>query len=255
MTDRQGLVIIPALNESRTIGSVIERVHAADPELDVLVVDDGSRDDTAARARRHGAHVTTHIFNLGYGSAVQTGYKYAAARGYAYVAQMDGDGQHDPAELPSLLAPLRSHTADVVIGSRFIASTGYEMQLGRSLGRVFFQRLLVACGGPRVADPTSGFQALARPVFQFCCGDFFPVDFPDVDVLLTLHRQGFRIVEVPVHMAANPPGHVSMHAGLQALYYPYKMLLATFRAALAPRAPGARRSSATTAASVEESNR
>jgi hypothetical protein len=229
-------VIIPALNESATIGVIVDQVRAAAPDLDVLVVDDGSHDDTAQHARRHGAVVVSHVFNLGYGAALQTGYKLADRRGYAYVVQLDADGQHDPADVPRLLAPLRAGTADVVIGSRFVAATGYEMGVVRTLGRVFFRRVLIVCGGPRVADATSGFQALSRSAYRFCCADFFPADFPDIDVLLLLHRQGFRILELPVKMAPSPPMHVPMHAGLRAAYYPYKMLLSTFRSILMPRA-------------------
>jgi glycosyltransferase involved in cell wall biosynthesis len=230
-----GLVVIPALNEAATIGAVIERLRAAAPELDLLVVDDGSRDETAELARRYGARVVSHPFNLGYGAALQTGYMWADRGGYAYVVQMDADGQHDAADVARLLAPLRAGSADLVIGSRFAAATGYRMGTARATGRALFRRLLAACGGPWITDPTSGFQALTRPAFRFCCADFYPSDFPDIDVLLLLHRQGFRIVEVPVHMAPNPPGHVTMHAGLRTLYYPYKMLLATFRSALTPR--------------------
>ena len=241
MTDRSaarqatGLVVIPALNESATIGGVIDRLHASAPELDVLVVDDGSSDDTTTLARQHGARVVSHPFNLGYGAALQTGYKYAAEGGYACVVQMDADGQHDAADVARLVAPLRDGRADVVIGSRFAEPTGYRMGTARATGRAFLRRILAACGGPRVADPTSGFQALSRLALRFCCADFYPSDFPDIDVLLLLHRHGFRIIEVPVHMAPSPPGRVSMHAGFQALYYPYKMLLATFRSALGPR--------------------
>jgi glycosyltransferase involved in cell wall biosynthesis len=178
--------------------------------------------------------VVSHPCNLGYGAALQTGYKWAARAGYRYLAQMDADGQHDPADVVRLLAPLRADAADVVIGSRFIEASGYRMSAARTAGREFFQRLLVACGGPRIADPTSGFQALTRAAFTFCCADFYPFDFPDVDVLLLLHRRGFRITEVPVTMAPSPEGRVAMHTGLRAVYYPYKMLLSTLRIALAP---------------------
>ena len=106
----------------------------------------------------------------------------------------------------------------------------------RRFGRRFFQRVLVACGGPRIADPTSGFQALSRGAFRLCCEEFYPSDFPDIDVLLLLHRHGFRIAEVPVEMAPNPADHPSMHGGLRAFYYTYKMLLATLRSRLGPRA-------------------
>ncbi|MBI3767376.1 MAG: glycosyltransferase family 2 protein [Deltaproteobacteria bacterium] len=231
----RALVVIPALNEGSRIARVIDGLRRAAADLDVLVVDDGSSDDTATRARAAGARVVSHPFNLGYGAALQTGYKHALRAHYAHLVQMDGDGQHDPADVPRLVAPLRAGAADVVIGSRFMVASGYHMGAARAVGRTFFQRLLVACGGPRVTDPTSGFQALARAAFTFCCADFYPSDFPDVDVLLLLHRRGLRIVEVPVTMAPNPPGHVPMHAGVRAVYYPYKMLLSTLRSAFAPR--------------------
>ncbi len=229
------LVIMPALNEGRRIERVIERLRHAAPDADALVIDDGSQDDTATRARTAGARVIVHPFNLGYGAALQTGYKEALRQGRPYVVQMDADGQHDPADVPRLLAPLRAGTADVVIGSRFVEKSGYQMSAARVAGRTFLTRLLVVCGGPRVADPTSGFQALARAAFAFCCADFYPSDFPDVDVLLLLHRRGLRILEVPVTMAPSPPDRVPMHAGLRAVYYPYKMLLSTVRSALSPR--------------------
>jgi hypothetical protein len=232
---RDGVVIIPALNEATRLGSVIDGAREHAPTLAVLVVDDGSRDETVAVARAHGAHVVPHPFNLGYGAALQTGYKYAVRAGYHYLVQMDADGQHDPADIERLLAPLRAGAADVVIGSRFAEARGYRMGAARVAGRAFFQRLLIACGGPRVSDPTSGFQALGRAAVTFCCEEFYPSDFPDVDVLLLLHRRGFRVTEIPVTMAPSPPGHVTMHAGLHAVYYPYKMLLSTLRSALAPR--------------------
>ena len=231
----EGVVIIPALNEATRLGSVIDRAREHAPTLAVLVVDDGSRDETAAVARAHGAHVVSHPFNLGYGAALQTGYKHAMRAGYRYLVQMDADGQHDPADIERLLAPLRTGAADIVIGSRFAEARGYRMGAARVAGRAFFQRLLIACGGPRVSDPTSGFQALGRAAFTFCCEEFYPSDFPDVDVLLLLHRRGFRVTEIPVTMAPSPPGHVTMHAGLHAVYYPYKMVLSTLRSALAPR--------------------
>jgi len=235
LSPAEGIVVIPALNEASRLGRVIDGVRASAPGLAVLVIDDGSSDATAVVARDHGASVLSHPFNLGYGAALQTGYKEAAHAGCRYLVQMDADGQHDPADVERLLAPLRAGAADVVIGSRFAEPSGYHMGTARSAGRAFFQRLLLACGGPRVSDPTSGFQALARAAFTFCCEDFYPSDFPDVDVLLLLHRRGFRITEVPVTMAPSPPDRAPMHAGLQAVYYPYKMLLSTLRSAFAPR--------------------
>jgi glycosyltransferase involved in cell wall biosynthesis len=227
---------MPALNERQMIGAVIARLRASAPDLDVLVVDDGSRDDTAAEARRSGARVVSHPFNLGYGAALQTGYRHALRAGYARVVQMDADGQHDPADVTRLLAPVCAGDADVVIGSRFLAPTGYRMGTTRSIGRTFLRLLLRALGGPDVTDPTSGFQALSRRALELCCTDGFPSDFPDVDVLLLLHRQGARITELSVHMTPNAPEHPQMHGGARTVYYAYKMLLSIFRNAFAPPA-------------------
>jgi len=239
-SDMKMLVVIPAFNESRRIGAVVAGVRAALPGVDVLVIDDGSTDGTANAARSAGARVVTHVFNLGYGAALQTGYKRADRDGYEYVVQLDGDGQHRPEELPRLLEPLRAGTADVVIGSRFAEGSGYRMGATRTVGRLLLQRLLVALGGPHIADPTSGMQALSRPAFRLCCSDFYPTDFPDIDVLLLLHRHGLRIVEIPVVMAPSPAGKVALHGGLRDAYYMYKMLLATFRSRLGPALPAPR---------------
>jgi glycosyltransferase involved in cell wall biosynthesis len=228
------LVIVPAHDEEASLPGTLAELRRAAPWADVLVVDDGSRDATARHAARHGAAVVSHPFNLGYGAALQTGYKCAVRRGYRFVVQMDADGQHDPADVPRLLEPLEGGKADVVIGSRFVEASGYRMGLTRSVGRRFFQVVLVACGGPHISDPTSGFQALGRAAFQFCCADVYPSDFPDIDVLLLLHRHRFRLLEVPVVMAPSPPGRTSMHARLGAVYYTYKMLLSTFRTVLSP---------------------
>lgn len=232
---RESLLVVPALNEAGNLERLLAAVASTGLAADVLVVDDGSHDATAKIAQACGAIVVRHPFNLGYGAALQTGYKYADRNGYAFVVQMDADGQHDPADVARLLEPVRRGEADLVIGSRFIQASDYPMGVVRSAARRFFTTLLVALGGPRVADPTSGFQALSRPVFRFCCSDLYPSDFPDIDVLLLLHRQGFRIREVPVRMAPSPSERRTMHSGLRALYYPYKMLLSTLRFRLTPR--------------------
>lgn len=232
---RDCLAVIPALNEERTVGAVVDGLRALRPVVDVVVVDDGSRDRTAGVAAAAGARVLSHPFNLGYGAALQTGYKYALREGYAYLVQIDADGQHDPGDVPRLFDVLRRGEADVALGSRFAAESNYHMDAIRRFGRDSMRRLLIALGGPTIADPTSGFQAFARPAFTFCCEDFYPTDFPDIDVLLLLHRHGFRIAEVAVRMAPNPPARIPMHAGLGTLYYSYKMLLATLRSATTTR--------------------
>jgi len=222
------LVIIPAYNEARFVGETVRRVLAAG-NYPVLVIDDGSADETREVALAAGALVASHPFNLGYGSALQTGYKYALDHDYEVLVQLDADGQHDPVWIGDLIAPVLSGRADLSIGSRFKKPSGYEMGAARSAGRRFFRLLLQWFGGPAIEDPTSGLQALSRRTFAFYTEDFFPFDFPDIDVLLLAHKRGFRIEEVPVEMGASPEGRTPMHTGLTTLYYPYKMLLSTFR--------------------------
>ncbi len=223
------LIIIPAYNEAGNIARVIAATRASAPLADILVVNDGSSDDTAAIARQARARVISLLFNIGYGVALQTGYKYALAKGYRYVIQMDGDGQHEPACIPTLLAEVQSGAADVVVGSRFLGrETGsYRVEWGRRLGMTLFGGIASFIMGQKITDPTSGFQALNREALRFFASDAYPGDFPDADVLIMLHYNGFRVKEVPVIMYCNTDGK-SMHSGLKPLYYVFKMCLSIF---------------------------
>jgi len=221
------LVLIPAYNEERQIAGVIERVRTAIPECGILVVNDGSRDATATVARSAGATVVSHPFNMGYGVTIQTGYKYASAAGYDFLVQIDGDGQHDPAFIPRLLEPVRSGEADFALGSRFLGEQSYRPPFARRMGILFFRKLVSMIIGREITDPTSGYQAMNRNVIRFFTGDVFPCDYPDADMLVTLHLAGFRISELPVRMYANLEGK-SMHSGLKPLYYVFKMCLSIF---------------------------
>lgn len=221
------LVLIPAYNEGARIGDVVRRVRGTVPDHDVLVVNDGSRDETALYAAAAGAEVVSHPFNLGYGVTIQTGYKYALAQGYDYLVQMDGDGQHDETYIPQLLAPVMAGETDVALGSRFLGVGGYEPSGARRVGMRFFRWLVSLLIGARITDSTSGYQAFNREVIRFFTTEVFPCDYPDADMLITLHRAGFRIREVPVRMYANVAGK-SMHSGWRPLYYLFKMLLSIF---------------------------
>jgi len=225
-TDRT-LVVVPALDEQESIDAVVSGARAALPDCDIVVVDDGSTDATAREARAAGAKVFRHPENLGYGAALQTGYKYAVRRGYKVVAQMDADGQHDPSSLPALIAPVRNGEADVALGSRFIGASCYRPPLGRLAGVRLFSWIIAAAIRWRVTDPTSGFQAMNGAAARFLSGDLFPSDYADADVLILLKRAGFRLVEVPVVMHPSFHGR-SMHRGLRPFYYVFRMLLAIF---------------------------
>jgi glycosyltransferase involved in cell wall biosynthesis len=218
------LVLIPCLDEGPRIGALIEDLATLHPGADVLVVDDGSCDDTVQRARDGGAAVLRLPYHLGYGAALQTGYRYALDGGYDVVVQMDGDGQHPAAEVSTLLEALRREGCDLVVGSRFLGKTPYPIPRLRLLGIRLFSRLVSLLAGRAITDPTSGFQALNRETMSFYQQDFYPYDYPDADMLLRVHYQGLSFHEVAVQMLAGPPGK-SMHSGLRPLYYVYKLLL------------------------------
>jgi len=221
------LIVIPAYNESERIAEVVCNVREAVPDYDILVVNDGSVDETSQAAQSAGAVVVSHPFNLGYGVAIQTGYKYALAKGYGFVVQMDGDGQHDPAFIPQLLEPVRNGEIDFTLGSRFLGTESYEPSLARRIGMAFFRWLVSLLIATRITDSTSGYQAFNRGVIRYFTTEVFPCDYPDADMLLTLHRAGFSIREVPVRMHASATGK-SMHTGWKPLYYMFKMLLSIF---------------------------
>jgi glycosyltransferase involved in cell wall biosynthesis len=220
---KDAVLIMPAYNEGGTIGKVIARVLACELSLDIVVVDDGSQDGTAQRAIQAGATVISLPVNLGYGAALQTGYRYALRKGYKYLAQMDSDGQHEPTCLPNLLEAVRSGKADLALGSRFLGGCPYQVPLARRVGMHVFGFIIWLFAGKRITDPTSGFQVLNREIVQLYATDIYPGDYPDADMIILLHRMGFKILEVPVTMYAS--NGASMHAGLKPLYYVFKMFL------------------------------
>lgn len=221
------LCVVPAYNEAGNIAAVIQDVRTHVPGADVLVVDDGSADETAWEAGRSGAIVCRLPFNLGYGVALQTGYKHAARNGYAYVVQIDGDGQHKAEYIPQMLERLEAEDMDFVIGSRFLGEQGYRVPLLRRIGIAVFRTIASILTGRRISDPTSGYQAFNRKVLDILVTDAYPWDYPDADVIIMLHRAGVRIAEIPVKMRL-APDQQSMHSGLRPIYYVFKMLLSIF---------------------------
>jgi glycosyltransferase involved in cell wall biosynthesis len=230
MTRSDVLVIMPAHDEQESLPSTLGTLAREAPWADCIVVDDGSRDGTAAAAGAAGVPVLRHPVNLGVGAALQTGFRYAVERGYAIGVQLDADGQHDPADLPALVAPVREGRCDVSIGSRYVARTGYRAPLGRRLGMMLFSSVVQLALGRRIADTTSGYRAYSRSVMAVCQHDF-PKDFPDAPLLITLARMGFRLEEVPVEMRHREAGRSFYTLGKR-LYYPYKNLLASLMALL-----------------------
>jgi glycosyltransferase involved in cell wall biosynthesis len=223
VTDR-GAIIIPAYNEASTLGAVIESVRAHAGDVDIIVVDDGSRDRTADIASGHRAAVVRHRLNLGYTSAVQTGLLYALQRGYRHAITFDADGQHDAATLPLLLRrAAEADRPDIVIGSRFVASRRYTAPLGRSIGMRVFSVLTGVVGGQRIYDTTSGLKLMSADaiaaVARLSAGDLHS------EVIVYCLRRGLRIVEVPVTMHPRSAG-ISMHGAMSAVAYPLRTILA-----------------------------
>ncbi len=225
---REVLIVIPAFNEERNIPILIKNIQIRFAEVGILVVDDGSVDRTARVAEKAGAIIIRHPFNMGYGAALQTGFKYALMKRYRYVVQMDADGQHDPDSIATLLNEVKKEDVDVVIGSRFLdPQSDYKASHVRKLGIRLFARVVSTIIRQKITDPTSGFQAMNRDALRYYASKYYPVDYPDADVLIMLYRAGLQVREVPVLMHVNKEGK-TMHSGLKPAYYIFKMFLSMF---------------------------
>jgi glycosyltransferase involved in cell wall biosynthesis len=218
------LIIIPAHNEGSNLGRVLAEILALKLDADVLVVDDDSTDDTAAVALKVGARVQRLPCNLGYGGAVQAGFRYAVHYGYQFGVLMDADGQHAASSVVDLLRMVCDGHADVALGSRFRGRMEYRTTFAKRAGMALFGKLVSRITGQRITDPTSGFQAMNREVMTFLSTDNYPVDYPDADTILLLHFAGFQVREVPVVMRERLSGE-SMHSSWKPLYYIVKMCL------------------------------
>ncbi len=225
------LIIIPAYNEEKNIGGFLETLNRtkAVAEADVLVINDASTDRTAKIAEDMGCTVVTNIYNLGYGSGLQIGYKYAVKHDYDYVIQMDADGQHDACNADLLFEKLQGSDdagkrPDIVLGSRFLReSITYPVSLLRKVGGKVFQFLIRLGTGHKITDPTTGLQGLSRRAFTFYAGfNRFDDQYPDANMLMQMLLLGFRVEEVPAVMHPRTEG-VSMHSGLKPVLYMFRM--------------------------------
>jgi hypothetical protein len=227
------LVIVPAYNEEENIAQVIEDLASLDIPLDIVVINDGSMDNTSLVARSgKGVLVIDLPKNLGIGGAVQTGFKYAAKNNYNIAVQFDGDGQHIAGEIPKLLEALKSpQQAGMVIGSRFLESRqGYRSTFARRIGIRLFQTVNSLLIGQRVTDNTSGFRAYDRRAIEFLAR-YYPHDYPEPEAVILLGRNGFRVAEVFTSMRCRQGGDSSI-AGITGVYYMIKVLLAILMTAL-----------------------
>ena len=230
------LVVIAAYNEEESIREVIKGVHAHIPFADVLVVDDGSADDTSLRVLESGAELLRLPCNLGVGAAMEVALRHADSRGYAYALRLDADGQHDPRDALCLLSLVRRGGADVSIGSRFLAngSSGkhalHPTTPARALGIHVFARLVSFLIGQSISDPTCGLRCFNRQAMRYLARHH-PQDYPEVESVVTLHRAGFQIRELPVTVYPRIGG-VSSISAWKAVYYVFRVMLAASIAAV-----------------------
>ena len=245
------LVFIPAWNEADSVAAVIADVRVCLPEADVLVVDDGSTDETAAHAAEAGATVAVLPFNQGLGAALQTGYLYALREGYDFCAHLDADGQHPPAEVERLLAEVRADRADLVIGSRYreagsgdkraheVKGDDYKPTLSRRIGTSVFRFFLTLATRQRFTDTTSGMRAANRRVMELFSESYSP-DFAEIESLQLAVRQGLRVEEVPVRMLERAGGS-SFLTPLRSAFFIFKGMIVLLVGQFRPRKVGAER--------------
>jgi hypothetical protein len=232
-TRLRSLAIVPVFNERGSVGKVIVRLRKAIPEMDVLVIDDGSTDDTL-RQIPAGVTVVSLPFNLGIGGAMQTGYRYAALHGYDIAVQVDGDGQHRPGEVRRLIEHIAEGKSELVVGSRFLESTNtnYRQTFVRRMGAYMLRGSIKLLTGLTITDCTSGFRAANRRVIR-AFAHWYPEDYPEPEVILLLHRAGYSVGELHVRMRQRRTG-VSSIGVLSGAFYVLKvttcLMLDTVRA-------------------------
>lgn len=218
------LVIIPAYNESENIVNTVKMLTEKCPDVDYIIINDCSTDDTERICRENGFNYISLPINLGIGGGMQTGYRYAKANNYDIAVQFDGDGQHNAEYIRTLTEPIEKGEADLVIGSRFINKEGFQTSFMRRLGINMLCGVLRLCGHVRITDATSGFRAASKDVIDFFTQNYAQ-DYPEPESIIASSLSGFRVKEVPVVMNERTGG-VSSISTFKSVYYMIKVTLA-----------------------------
>ncbi|MBE6877992.1 MAG: glycosyltransferase family 2 protein [Ruminococcaceae bacterium] len=218
------LVIIPCYNEQDSIVRVIDNLKSNAPQVDYLIVNDCSTDDTEKILKENGFNYINNPINLGIGGGVQAGYLYAQQYGYDIAVQMDGDGQHDPKYLSRVIAPVAEGRFDMAIGSRFIEKEGFQTSFMRRFGINIISTFILLLTGKRIKDTTSGFRACNRKLIEFFAKNYAD-DYPEPEAIMACIVNGFSVGEVAVVMEERQGG-VSSIRSLKSAYYMIKVCLA-----------------------------
>ncbi len=223
-TTEKILAVIPAYNEQEALPRTIAELRQVRPDVDVVVIDDGSKDKTAEVARASGVAVVSLPVNLGIGGAVQTGMLYAARCGYDVAFQYDADGQHRPDQIHALTRPILEGRADMVLGSRFLTDTGYKVSMARGAMMWLLRTLSSLAIHQRITDNTSGFRAYGKRAIRFMTANC-SCDYPEIEAIVRLTRSGYRFLEVPVVIGDRIAGK-SMFTPFRAAYFILRSLMA-----------------------------
>lgn len=218
------LVIIPAYNEEESILTTVQALNSVHPEVDAVVVNDASKDNTKNILSENHIHYLDLPVNLGIGGGVQAGYMYAYRNGYDIAIQMDGAGQHPASELDKIIAPIKAEKADIVVGSRFVNKEGFQSSAIRRFGIKFLSSLIYLCTGKHILDVTSGYRAVNRKFIKIFSEEYAQ-DYPEPEALVTAAKKGAEIIEVPVMMKERQGGMSSI-SPIKSIYYMIKVSLA-----------------------------
>lgn len=226
------LIIIPAYNEEENILDTVNKVKNIDSyyDIDYIVINDGSKDNTLKICQENDLNVINLVSNLGIGGAVQTGYKYAYENNYDVAIQFDGDGQHDENYINLLVDEIKKGN-DFVIGSRYIGKESeFQSSAMRRFGKNILSSIIKSFGGISIKDPTSGFRAANKDVIKIF-SKRYPIEYPEPETIVYLHRLGFKIKEVPVKMHEREHGKSSI-SPLKSIYYMFSVSLAIITTSL-----------------------
>lgn len=230
------IAVIPAYNEEESLPSTLKELSSVRTDIDIIVINDGSTDQTEDVCKSLGCKYITLPTNLGIGGAVQTGLQYAYRNGYDVAFQYDADGQHRPDQVAGLVEPILDGKADMVLGSRFLKNTGYKVSVGRAVMMWLLKVLCSRATGTKITDSTSGFRAYGRKAIGFMIKNC-STDYPEIEAIILLARNGYRYIETPATMGQRTAGQ-SMFNPLRASYFMIRAFMAIMLSVVATKRQG-----------------